>query len=130
MDFIFNSPALCIIPGVHLETECQVKLYVSTETEARFSGFWCCVIKASADYRCPHNLGIEHFENQTVTYFEKEVGSVVLQSSINNIQSAKFQTKRTESTHKQLHVVCAFGILAASVFEACMCWTTPVPTSF
>ena len=57
--FHFQFPCVMLVPGVHLETECQVKLYVSTETEARFSGFWCCVIKASADYCCPHNLGIE-----------------------------------------------------------------------
>ena len=96
--FHFQFPCIMLIPGVHLETECQVKLYVSTETEARFSGFWCCVIKASADYCCPHNLGIEHSENQTVTYFEKEVGPVVLQSSVQQTYNLSTRTDNAKSS--------------------------------
>ena len=65
---------------------------------------------------------IEHSENKIITHFENEVGPGVLWSSNQqtyNLQ--KFRTTRTESTYNQLHVVCAFGILAALMFVEC--WT-------
>ena len=50
-------------------------------------------------------------------HFENEVGPRVFQSSAqqtDNLQT--FHTTRTESTHNQLHLFCAFSIHAALVF--------------
>ena len=52
-------------------------------------------------------------------YCENEVRPGVLQSSPQqSYDLPKFHSARTESTHNQLHVVCAFGILAALMFNA------------
>ena len=67
-----------------------------------------------------HSYGcnaIEHSENKISTCFENEVGPGMLQSSIQQTYNLQIiQRIRTEMTHNQLHMVCAFGILAALVF--------------
>ena len=69
---------------------------------------------------------IEHSEKKIVTYFESKAGLGVLQSSpqqTHNLQN--FHTKRTESTHNMLLVVCACDILAVLTFVER--WTVALP---
>ena len=49
-------------------------------------------------------------------YFENEVRPVVLQPGVQQTQSARIHATRTEWTHYQLQMVCAFGFLAVRVF--------------
>ena len=61
---------------------------------------------------------IEHSENKIYTCFENEVGPEMLQSSVQEAYILQIIHRiRTETTHNQLHMVCAFGILAARGFE-------------
>ena len=57
--------------------------------------------------------GIEHSENNIITYFENEVGHGVLQSSVQQTcHLQKFPTTKTESTHNRILVTCFFSIFA------------------
>ena len=65
-------------------------------------------------------IEIEHSHNNVIMYFENEVGPGVFQLSV--LQTYNLQnlhTTRTESTHIQLHVVCALGIPKMLVFIEC-----------
>ena len=59
---------------------------------------------------------IEHSENKTITHFENEVGPGVLWSSNQQTFNLQNFAQHGQNRHNQLHVVCAFGILAALVF--------------
>ena len=54
----------------------------------------------------------EHSENKIIAYFENEVGSGMLQSSVQQTYNLQIvQRIRTETTNYQLHMVYAFGVL-------------------
>ena len=67
-------------------------------------------------------ITMEHLENKIIIHFQnfinfqKEIGPGVPGPVFNKHKICKIHTRRAESTHHQLHVVCAFGILAALMF--------------
>ena len=82
-----------------------------------FSLFKVLVCEDLSPIKCRYYCRIEHSENRIIKSFGNEIGPEVLQSSIQQTYSLqKFHATQTVSTHNQLYVVCAFGILAALVF--------------
>ena len=72
---------------------------------------------------------IEHSENKIITCFENEIGPGMLQPRVQLTYSLQIIHKKDRYDTNQLHMVCAFGILAALVF-ATLDWRTPGPISF
>ena len=59
----------------------------------------------------------EQFKNKSMTSFQNEVGPGILQSGVQQTYNLLIIHRiRTKTTYNLLHMVCAFGILAALGF--------------